>query len=461
MSGALSGCAFQKYRAAPLSPQAMAASLQSRTLNDAGLRSFVENIAPSSTAAWPVPQWDLGHLTLAAFYFNPALDIARTRVAEAEAAVVTAGARPNPSIGGNLGGETSPESPWITGLGFSLPIETAGKRRDRRTAAERQADVARWDLATTAWSVRAHVRSALVESLTAARSLALVRTEERIRAEQVHLMEQRLAVGMIPRPDVDAARIQHTHTLLAARTAEGRLSQAHALLAAAIGIPAASLDRIELSWPQFDQSPSAASLTGATIQQDAVLDRLDIRRALADYAASEASLRLEIAKQYPDVDLGPTYAFEEAIHLFSIAASLTLPVFNRNQGPIAEALARRQEMAARFLSTQAEGIALSEQALAKYTAALNELAQARQLMQQLQAQEETAQAALRAGQGDRVRLNAAHLQTAVAAIARLDALNRAQQALGELENAVQRPLLPGDIHPLSPQSVAIQSAARK
>ena len=461
MSGALSGCAFQNYRPAPLSPQAMAASLQSRKLSDDGLHTFIDKTAPSSTATWPIPQWDLGHLTLAAFYFNPALDIARTRVAEAEAAVVTAGARPNPSIRGDLGGETAPETPWIAGLGFSLPIETAGKRRYRRTTAERLADVARWNLATTAWSIRAHVRSALVEHLTAARNLALLRTEEQVRAEQVHLLEQRLAVGMIPRPEVDAARIQQTQTLLAVRTAEGRLSQAQAMLAAAIGIPTASLDQIELSWPQFDQLPSAGSLTTASIRQDAVLDRLDIRRALADYAVSEAALRLEIAKQYPDVDLGPTYAFEEAVHLFSIAASLTLPLFNHNQGPIAEALARRQERAAQFLSTQAAGMAVSEQALANYRAALNELARTRQLIQQAQAQEDTAQRSLQAGQGDRVRLNAARLQTAMTAVAQLDVLNRAQQALGELENAVQRPLLPGDIHPPSPQSVAIQPTARK
>jgi hypothetical protein len=68
---------------------------------------------------------------------------------------------------------------------------------------------------------------------------------------------------------------------------------------------------------------------------------------------------------------------------------------------------------------------------------------------------------LQAGQGDRVALNAAQLQTAIIAVAQLGALHRAQQALGELENAVQRPLLSGDIQPLTPQSVAIQSATRK
>jgi cobalt-zinc-cadmium efflux system outer membrane protein len=459
--GALSGCAFQKYRPAPLSPQTTAAKLQSRSLSDSGLHDFVDKTAPSSASTWPIQQWDLAHLTLAAFYYNPALEIARARVSEAEAAIVTAAARPNPTIKGDLGGETSAESPWIAGLGFSLPIETAGKRPRRISAAERLADVARWNLATTAWAVRAQVRSALLEYVAAQRNIEAVQQEERVRAEQVHLLEQRLAVGIIPRPEVDTARIQHTQAFLAAQAAQGRLAQARTSLARAIGVPTHALDGIQFSWPAFDQLPRANSFFPAKIQEDAVLNRLDIRRALADYTAAEAVLRLEIAKQYPDLDLGPDYAFEDGAHLFSIAAGLVLPVFNRNQGPIREALARRQEMAAQFLSVQASGIAASEQALAKYQAALNEVSAAQQLIVQSQAQEQATQESLQAGQSDRVALNAAQLQTAVVQVAQLDALYRAQQALGDLENAAQRPLLPGDIEPLSPQAPVLQAPQRK
>src|SRR5439155_18752216 len=116
------------------------------------------------------------------------------------------------------------------------------------------------------------------------------------------------------------------------------------------------------------------SLNPATIQDDAVLNRLDIRRALADYSAAEAALQIEIAKQYPDFDLGPDYAFEEGAHLFSVALGLTLPVFNRSQGPIAEAEARRDQMAAQFIGVQSRGNADIKQALAKYSAAMNQLA---------------------------------------------------------------------------------------
>ena len=456
----LANCAFQKYHAAPLVAAQTAASLQGRTLTDPGLRQYMAEKSLMPPATWPLSQWQLPDLTLAAFYYNPALQVARAQVVQAEAAIVTARARPNPSASGDLGGETAPESPWIAGFVGSLPIETAGKRARRITAAERAAEAMRWNLAVSAWSVRAQVRSALLEYISAGRALALLQTEERLRAEQVRLLRQRLAVGMIPRPELDAARIQHTQALLAATGAESRSGQAQTALAAALGVPASAIKSINVVWLGFNKPPASSSFSAAAIQQDAVLNRLDVRRALSDYLASEAELRLQIARQYPDFNLGPDYAYEEGAHLFSVVLGLALPVFNRNQGPIAEAKARREQMAAQFLAVQGAGIAQSEQALAKYEAALKQLAEARQLLRQSRAQQQAAQTALQAGQGDRLALNGTQLQSALTAVAELDALNAAQQALGELENAVQRPLQPGDIQPLSPQSPLLRAAKR-
>lgn len=451
---------MQKYHAAPLSPPATAASLESRSLTNPVLRQFVA-ASGVQVAPWPPTQWNLADLTLAAFYYSPALQVARARVAEADAAIVTAGEKPNPSVSVDLGGETSPESPWVAGVGFSLPIETAGKRGYRVSEAQHLANVARWNLASTAWTVRAQVRSSLIDYLAARRSLSLVQTEEQLRAEQIKLLEQRLAVGMIPRPEVDAARILHTQTLLAVQTARGRVSQAQAELAAAIGVPAAALNAAQIAWPNFDQLPAAGSLNPDAIQSDAVLNRIDIHQALGQYAAAEAALRLEIARQYPNIDLGPSWAYEEGSHLISLGADAILPIRNRNQGPIAEAKARREEMAAHFLAVQAAGIAASEQALAGYRSALDELAQAGQLLQQSRDQEKTTQRAFESGESDRVALNGTQLETAVTALAQFDALYKAQQALGALENAIQRPLLPGDIPAPAPDSTFLNSSERR
>ncbi len=192
----------------------------------------------------------------------------------------------------------------------------------------------------------------------------------------------------------------------------------------------------------------------------AVLDRLDIRRSLAQYTAAETDLQLEIAKQYPDIQIGPGYTYEEKNNFFTLGVSITLPLFNRNQGPIAEAEAKRREAAATFLQKQAQVIGDSEKAFAVYSAALNELAEADQSLRQLQdTQLRMTQLAVAAGEEDRLTLNGVQLENAAVARARLDALGRAQIALGDLEDAVQRPLSPSDKFPIGPESPALTKAA--
>jgi cobalt-zinc-cadmium efflux system outer membrane protein len=94
----LTGCAARRYQSAPIVPTESLSRLESRNLSDPGLQAFVEGNVGHPVAPWPPKTWDLGTLSLAALYFNPSLVAARARVAEAEAAIVTAGARPNPSL---------------------------------------------------------------------------------------------------------------------------------------------------------------------------------------------------------------------------------------------------------------------------------------------------------------------------------------------------------------------------
>jgi len=454
----LLGCAARRYQPAPIVSTETASRLETRNLADPGLHAFVEKNVGHTVAPWPPKTWDSAMLYLAALYFSPALDAARARVGESQAAIVTAGARPNPSLSITPG----IPSPYLFNLDFSVPIETAGKRGHRIQTARSLDQAARFDLADSAWKVRSGVRIALLNYLLAARSLDLLRSEETIRGEQVNILQQRFSVGEIPRPEVDLSRIELSKAHLAINTVEGQLAEAKAALAASIGIPVAGLQGLDFSWTDLDSPPSAESLSPEEIQRDAVLNRLDVRRSLAQYAATEADLQLEISKQYPDLQIGPGYTYEERNSFFVIGFSTTLPLFNRNQGPIAEAEARRKEAAAAFREKQAQVIAGGERALAPYTAALKELAEVDQSLSKLQdSRLQMMQQAVRLGEEDRLSLNGVQIQSAVLARVRLDALARAQNALGELEDAVQRPLDPGDAFSITPESPALSKLSKE
>src|SRR5580704_17403201 len=91
----LSGCATRRYRPVPIVPTQTASTLEVRSLGDSGLHAFLEKNVGHAVTPWPPKTWDLATLSLAALYFNPSLETARARVAESQAAIVTAGARPN------------------------------------------------------------------------------------------------------------------------------------------------------------------------------------------------------------------------------------------------------------------------------------------------------------------------------------------------------------------------------
>lgn len=454
----LSGCAVRHYQAAPIVPSETASRLQGRSLDDPGLQSFLEANLGHAVGEWPLRTWDIRSLTLAALYFNPAMDAARARAAAAQAAIQTAGARPNPTLSLAPG----VPSPYLLSLDFAVPIETAGKRRYRILAAQNIDQSAVLQLAETAWTVRSGVRAALLDYVVASRNSALLEREAQVRGQQVQLLNQRFSVGEIPRPDVDQARIQLSQTNLSIDSAEGQVGQTKAALAAAIGIPVQGLKGAQFSWADFESPPNTEFVSPKQIQADAVLNRLDIRQALAQYAADDAALRLEIAKQYPDLTLGPGYTYEEGNNFLTLGLSVTLPIFNRNQGPIAEAEARRREAAAAFLQKQAQVISESEQALAVYAAAFKEFTEADTSLCTLQDQRQrTTAQQVSVGEEDQLTLNGVDIESSVLALARFDALARTQKALGSLEDAVQRPLGSEDKAPLPIDAPTKQKESRQ
>jgi cobalt-zinc-cadmium efflux system outer membrane protein len=168
-----------------------------------------------------------------------------------------------------------------------------------------------------------------------------------------------------------------------------------------------------------------------------------VRGALAEYAASQSALQLEIANQYPDLHLGPGYAWNNGNagdSQWELGLSVTLPVLNHNQGPVAEAEAKRALAAAHFLTVQADAVAGIDSALAGYRAALQQVATAKALLDNARKQLNSVRAREQAGEVDPLAVANAEVEFAAGAQNRLNALVQAQQSLGQLEDAAQSPL---------------------
>ena len=430
------------YRARPLDPAQSESAYKERNLADPGLTAFIRSVpSPGSTAQWPPQKLDLATASLVAAYFNPSLKIARAQLQTAEAAMVTAGARPNPTAFGASGYETSPESPVVIRFELSLPIETARKRSYRILEAAKLADAARIGLKEASWLVYSQVRNAWMDRLAALDAQQAMRRETQIKAEVVSLMKERFSVGEASRPEWDAARVDASRTAVALQMADGQLNETVIRLAEMMGVPESALANVSLASANYTFPQPAEALPLARVQQKGLLNRLDIQRSLLEYAAAEARLQLEVARQYPDIQLNPGYDFDEGHHKFTFGPTLPIPVWNRNEGAIAEADAKRSEAEARFLALQSQVIAEMERALAAYRTVFSEFQEADQKWTVIQAGREHASVrAVQLGEEDRLTLNNIRLESVGALHAQLDALNKTRAAFSALEDAVQTPL---------------------
>lgn len=436
----LAGCAG--FQPKPISTSDTVAALEARTLDNTKLRDFIQRNIAQDAASWPPKSWDLTLLTLAAFYYHPDVDVARAKWGVAEASIVTAGMRPNPGLGVSAQQnaiEPGGVKPWAFFWNLDIPVETAGKRGYRIAQARHLSEAARLNLADTAWKAYSRVRSSLVTLYAARESTTLLQEQETLQADIVKLLEHRFAMGEISQPEVTQARITHQQTLLALRESQRQESQARVELASAIGLPNSSLTGITLSFDGISEIPNPENLSTSEVRHEALLNRADILAALAEYEASQSDLQQAIAKQYPDTHLGQGWAWGQG---WILGLTLTLPVFNQNDGPIAEAEARRRQAAASFTALEARALGEIDSALAAYRATAQKLDTADGLLNDQKKRQRSTQARFQAGDVDRLTLIETRLELLSTQLARLGIFVQEQQSLGLLQDAVQRPLTP-------------------
>lgn len=437
------GLAFTcvRYRSRPIAPAAAMAGLEARRLDSPELGKFL--VANQEVETWPPASWDLKALTLAALYYHPDMDIARAQWGVAQGGRITAGERPNPVLNPLMGyNSTSPRSevaPWIPEVALELTIETAGKRGIRIAQARHLAESARWQIYAAAWNVRSRLRGAMLEAYAAGERADLLVEKEKLQAELVRLLALQKDAGEVSVYDLTQARVgldeARLETIEAARLKE----EALAGLAAALGLTRASLEGLAISFDEFRQQPPA-DLPAGEVRRHAVLNRADLLAALAAYEASQMALKLEVRKQYPDLTFGPDYQLDQTDSKWTLGVALELPLLNRRRGPITEAMAAREESAARFLALQAQVIGELDAAIQDVRAAVKKSEAAADLLTHLTAQARQARSQRDLGEISKLELLGVELELNAGAQAWLESLTQAQSAVGRLENAAQSPL---------------------
>ena len=437
--GGLAGCAtFQNQ---PLSPQDTLATFEARRLDSTETHEAVEGSLRPAIAMWPPPRWNIATLTPVALHYSTDVAAAEARAQAAAAEVTVASEYPNPQLTLTPGFNTNhpaSASPWIFGYALSFPVPTAGRRSAGIHQAQALGSAAEFDVATAAWQARSNLRKRLLALYVAEQRAALLTQQVDAQKRAAQLLQARLDAGEVAKPDVLLAVSAYDSTQQRLANAEVDVATARVALAAALGLPEEALKDVTFAFDDFMLPLPATPEVDA--RRTALLNRADIRAALARYEGSQQTLKIEIAKQYPSLEIGPGFTWDQGQEKWSLGFGLSLPLFNHNQGAVAAAEARRREAAAQFKSVQNQVIAEVGLAVAAYRGAAARLSLATQAAASAAQAADASTAAFKAGEIDALTLLDAQGTAIVSALARLDALSLTQATLGQLEDALQQPI---------------------
>lgn len=343
--GLLAGC--QSYVAKPVDVEAMLAAWRGRTpamaRPDQG--SSDEGFDPSDGL-------DADEGAIVALALNPELNRSRRRAAIDDAGLEHVSPLSNPVVGADLHRVAAdvPNGWKLRGsIGFVIPL--SGRRGAEQALARATAQASALRVGMTEWTLDLRVRRAWADWSAVARKLEVLRAYGRA-MEPLH------------------------------RTA-GALSKAGELGATRVAV--LGLDRIERELEASELTEEASrlrqellALMGLRPNAPVVLHPLRkvappvrspakehprVRAALARYEVAEQRVRREIAKQYPDLTIGPSYELDEGQSAIGLGLGIPIPVFNLNRLGIARARAAR-EAARADVAAAIEGLA-TERALVR------------------------------------------------------------------------------------------------
>ncbi len=447
----LSACGFIEYIAKPIDQQALIHKIENKHPDSAQFKQFLadNNYTPNT---FPITQWNLDELIYCALFFHPNLDLARAQWHAAETAQATAGARPLPTVSGNYGKSDNANddiSPYTYGLSIDIPVVTANKRNIRIENAQHLSESAKLDVAQTAWNLRAQVATTYYELQFNQAQLRVLARELAYRQDIVAMYQKRQDLGLASKVELSHAKLllQTTNTDL--NTQQQNKLVLTTKLASNLGLPLTLVQQM-----MFADAPNAENIIAsarpdliANAQSTALLNRLDLRIALERYALAEGKLKLEIAKQYPDITVSPSYTYEFGSQVWSLGLSSLLTILNKNKYAIAEANQLREVEAAQFESLQSRVINETHAAQAKLEQAQHSLADYKRVYALQQDNTQRMQRLFTGGEIDRLELTMAKLEDLMSEKSLTLANFQLYTSINNLENTLQHPLNKHGIQP--------------
>jgi len=307
---------------------------------------------PVPTAASPVAEAEpSGPLTLDAALAlaaagNFTLAAAGREVEANDGAVMQARTFRNPEFAA-LVEDVRPSTRATTGQ-FNIPLEIGGKRPARIAAAERGREVAQAELGSLRADLRASVIAGFFAVMVAQERVKLASGSVDIAAGGVRVASRRVAAGKVPPLEETRARVEQANAELELAEATAELQSSRLALSALWGNAAPRFTEAQGDLDALPSRPGPEALRTA-------LDGSPLLLAQQQEEGRRAALvDVERSRRYPDVTLsvGAKRDNDANRNMAVLGVAVPLPLFDRNQGNLYEAMRRADKARDETLATR-------------------------------------------------------------------------------------------------------------
>lgn len=283
---------------------------------------------------------------------NPELALASREINALEGALMQAGTPPNPEIAMLL--EDTRKETRNTTVQLNQQLELGGKRSARINAAQQDIELAAADLLAKRDEIRATVITAFYDTLGAQERYRLALESVDLAKRATTAAVKRVSAGKVSPIEEVKARVAEAGVMVELAQAEANLNNARKQLTAMWGGTIPTFEHVDGRMDELTGILDIQTLR-ERLKDSPLFKRLD-----TEIKKRQALVTVEKSKQIPDVtlSLGVKKNNELGFNQTIIGLSVPLPLFDRNQGNLREALRRedkaRDEFALAKVRAEAE-----------------------------------------------------------------------------------------------------------
>jgi outer membrane protein, heavy metal efflux system len=367
---ALSGC--EKYRAKPLAPTSILNDVERRrhllapeTPSSSTLESESAVVAPPTFTFARAVELTREHspaLQQAAAEYETALALSKVKTPLQNPAFE---AGPQYGFGPDVA-HTNRLQPFGS-IGFTIPTGKRLKRQDELNFAN--AELARVETMARYRELYMSLRQQYARLILSTQRQRLRKEIAESAARSTALSKKLIDAGQATGLDAGLVELEQARLMTAALDGDQAFTDVLGDLSELIGVHADHFQGLsDGALPQLpDSVPELKDL-----QRMMVFNHPDLARFRSRYEVAERSLRLEIAKQYPDFHIGPSFANDvgEKKSVIGLTLGIEIPVFDRNQQGVASAKQRREEVRIKYEAAANRSLAALDRAYRSYEIAI-------------------------------------------------------------------------------------------